>query len=326
MTAVDSVATGPDRFRVSVVVPTRDRPAFLRQALASIRALEAADLDLEIVVADNGSGAEAREVAREFRARYTRVETEGMSAARNAALHLVTGDYVAFLDDDDCWLSTHLWPHLRLLAERPDFQAVVGQIFNTDFALAARGPAWPSALPTDGDLFDSFLEYLPQLGATVVRAGVLDSVGYFDESLMGDEDWDWHLRLAERHPVGFVAVPCLLFRQRPPGMGDELQRARMPFTNLVLRANVRRATRSNLSVWRLLRLSLRHAGYWSTLFLNSAVAHAQHGDWRAARRALLWSAQASPLHAAWAVTCQSRFRQVLVGAAASLVAITQHVH
>ena len=53
----------PAQRRVSVVVPTCNRPAFLREALASIRALEGPDLAFEIIVGDNGEPGPAAEVA-----------------------------------------------------------------------------------------------------------------------------------------------------------------------------------------------------------------------------------------------------------------------
>src|SRR5262245_8263189 len=97
--------------RVSVVVPTCNRTASLRKALASIRDVETPDLQLEILVADNGINAETRAVAAEFGAVYLEVETRGPSAARNAAMFAATGDFIAFLDDDDAWLPGHLVPH-----------------------------------------------------------------------------------------------------------------------------------------------------------------------------------------------------------------------
>jgi len=66
--------TGP-RHNVSVIVPTCDRPALLRQALASIRALEGADLTFEILVGDNGSASETRAVVEEFGAVYLNATT-----------------------------------------------------------------------------------------------------------------------------------------------------------------------------------------------------------------------------------------------------------
>src|SRR5438876_10295673 len=93
---------------VSVVVPTRDRPRLLREALASIRAVEGGDLRLEILVADNGTDHETRLVAEEFGARWLRAERPGASATRNVGLREATGEFIAFLDDDDVWLSDHV--------------------------------------------------------------------------------------------------------------------------------------------------------------------------------------------------------------------------
>lgn len=77
--------------KVSVIVPTCDRPALLRQALASIRALEGPDLAFEIFVGDNGSALETPIVAEEFGAIYLKTSTPGASAARNVGLRAATG-------------------------------------------------------------------------------------------------------------------------------------------------------------------------------------------------------------------------------------------
>ena len=63
-----SIAPAP--FLVSVIVPTRDRPALLREALASIRAIETETLRFEILVGDNGLAAENKLAAEAFGAFY----------------------------------------------------------------------------------------------------------------------------------------------------------------------------------------------------------------------------------------------------------------
>src|SRR4051812_34163168 len=86
----------PSSFQVSVIVPTCWRPALLREALASIRALEGPDVSLEIIVGDNGGLPETVEVVREYGAWHLPVERAGAGAARNVALQAATGEYVAF--------------------------------------------------------------------------------------------------------------------------------------------------------------------------------------------------------------------------------------
>jgi glycosyltransferase involved in cell wall biosynthesis len=296
---------------VSVVIPTCDRPALLREALASVRALEGDDLALEVIVADNGATDEADAVAREFGARRLRVPAPGAAAARNAGLRAATGEYVAFLDDDDVWLAGHLRPHLALLRAHPELGAVVGQVVNSDMALEGRSEPWPAVLPQHGDLFPTFLGLCPQLGATVARAEVLQTVGPFDETLIGDQDWDWHLRLASRHLVGFVPVPCVLFRVRPTGTRDDVHWMRAGYTRRVFWTNVRRARCRRLPLPFVVRTYLRQRGRYAVEFLASAGMQASAGQRREMCRALRRAVQLSPPHVVWALSRDAQMRRSL---------------
>ncbi|MCC6175840.1 MAG: glycosyltransferase [Chloroflexi bacterium] len=312
--------SGP--LRVSAIVPTCNRPELLAEALASIRALEARQdvepaVALEILVADNGTLRPATQgsteaVARAFGARYLRVEGAGASRARNAGLRAATGDFIAFLDDDDLWLADHLRPHLRLLATHPEMRAVVGQALLTDTARRPYG-LMPASLPTNGDLFAAFLlEYHPQIGTTVARTSVRDSVGLFDPSLLGSQDWDWQLRLALRHPVGFVPVPCLLFRQREAGTADALKWQRLGYQLRVLARNAARAGQRRPPSMRIAREAIRQLGRYESEFSLSAAHAAYQGQTDAAWRAARWAVASSPLHAARDLTRSSPLRTALL--------------
>ncbi|MFN8558314.1 MAG: glycosyltransferase family 2 protein [Dehalococcoidia bacterium] len=215
--------TDHDTPLISVIIPTKDRSALLGQALASAAELARSGLKLELIVVDNGSTDATLTVASSFQARIVRAPVPGAAAARNAGMRAATGDYLAFLDDDDVWLAGHLRPHIDLLEQNPTMAAVVGQVQTADFDLNPIGLPWPAVTAPRQDPFHMFLRQYPQIGATVVRASVRESVGDFDETLVGDEDWDWHLRLALRHDVGFVRTPCVLFRQRPIAVGAEME-------------------------------------------------------------------------------------------------------
>jgi glycosyltransferase involved in cell wall biosynthesis len=282
--------TGLHRRRVSVVVPTRDRPAMLRQALASIRALEGPDLEFEILVGDNGSERQTKLVAAEFRATHLPVSRKGAAAARNAALRAAAGDYIAFLDDDDVWLPVHIREHLSFLDAHPDFGAIVGQVVCTDPDLRPTGPAWPTDVPSDGDLFMKMMSgYFPQIGATVIRAKIREAVGEFDETLIGDQDWDWQLRVARDHKVGFVEQVCILFRQRPSGTFDDLQLKRVPYTRRVFFRHALPAYRRWNSPVNLLRSYFRSVQTYHNYFIEAAVGRAERGERRSALYAI-WNA------------------------------------
>ena len=91
---------------VSVIIPTNNRPARLRETLKTIHALEGPDLAFEILIGDNGNAPDtpvvAKEfVAKEFGARYLKTDKPGAGSARNLGLRAATGEYFAVSDDDD---------------------------------------------------------------------------------------------------------------------------------------------------------------------------------------------------------------------------------
>ena len=92
----------------SVVIPTCDRPTLLDQAVASV--LDQSRPAADIVVVDNGTVGHPDPAALESRGiRYVRaLQRFGVSQARNVGAILASGDFVAFLDDDDKWHPAYL--------------------------------------------------------------------------------------------------------------------------------------------------------------------------------------------------------------------------
>src|SRR5689334_2695150 len=160
--------------KVSVVVPTRDRPKLLREALASIRALEGEDLTFEILIGDNGKDPGTRIAAEEFGAKHLPVDRNGAGAARNAGLKAATGDFIAFLDDDDDWTKDAVRGQLAVLDADPTLEACFAQIMSTDPDLRPTSEVWPAESPGEGDdLVRAMLSgYYPQIGGTIVRPHV----------------------------------------------------------------------------------------------------------------------------------------------------------
>ncbi|MGH9208515.1 MAG: hypothetical protein ACRD1G_18510, partial [Acidimicrobiales bacterium] len=117
-----------------------------------------------------------------------------------------------------------------------------------------------------------------------------------DQTLFGDEDWDWQLRIALRHPVGFVAAPCVLFLQRTTPADDALRWQRWPYTRRVFLRNMRRSGVRRPSLTYLARCYLRHAGTYHGWFMGSALEHARLGQRRAAGRELYHGLRVSPWH------------------------------
>src|SRR5688572_26839751 len=96
--------------KVSVVIPTHNRPLMLRRAIDSV--LAQTYQDFEIIVVDDGLRERSDNVVKLFeddRIRYISHEQEhGAPAARNTGIKNSNGELIAFLDDDDEWLPQKL--------------------------------------------------------------------------------------------------------------------------------------------------------------------------------------------------------------------------
>ena len=98
---------------VSVILPTRNRPDYLLEALQSVARQSHSEIEL-VLVRDGGSplGEKAREILEELEFPYLLVERddppEGLAQARDNGIARARGDAFAFLDDDDLWEPGHV--------------------------------------------------------------------------------------------------------------------------------------------------------------------------------------------------------------------------
>ena len=91
---------------ISIIIPTYKRPDGIRVALSSVEHERVDGFETEIIIADNDPAASARDFIESYAAkspaniRYVHVPEPGVSNARNGALAVAQGRYIAFLDDD----------------------------------------------------------------------------------------------------------------------------------------------------------------------------------------------------------------------------------
>jgi hypothetical protein len=194
------------RCEVSVVIPTRNRPRFLRQAVAS--ALSQDDVDVEVIVIDDASDAPAAREALRFTDPRVRVEVSrrpgGASRARNQGLARARGHWVAFLDDDDLFAPTRLRAHLEGVGAA-GFGFCGQLLVDPDRRTVGAVPA-----ASANNLRERLRTKSSIGGASVViaRTELLRQVGGFDEGLYALHDWDLWIRLASTATA--TATPDLL--------------------------------------------------------------------------------------------------------------------
>jgi LmbE family N-acetylglucosaminyl deacetylase len=208
---IHEVREGP---RVSVIVRTRDRPRLLAEALESLAA--GAYRRAEVVLVNDGGAPPA--VPDGFPLPVARVdlaESRGRAGAAQAGIAAATGDFVAFLDDDDLAAPEHLATLAGLVS------AAGVRVAYTDAAvalyeLASKGDneGWvcrERRLPYSRDFDRDVLlvdNYIP-FNTLLIERALFAEAGPFDPTLPFFEDWDFLIRLAAITPFHHLAqVTC----------------------------------------------------------------------------------------------------------------------
>ncbi len=259
---------------VSVVIPTYNRLAFVRQAVASARAQRTARF--EIIVVDDGSAdGTAAALQPEFGAgiRILRTDNRGVAAARNLGVAASSGEFVAFLDSDDLWLPDKLLMQVAFFAAHPD--AEICQTAETWIRNGVRVNPCAHHRKPSGDIFAPSLRLcLVSPSAVMLRRSLFERVGGFDESLPACEDYDLWLRVLRDTPVWLIDRPLVIKRG---GHADQLSRRFWGMDRFRVAALARLLADGNLSEGRR-RATLRVLAEKCAILANGAGRRGRHDE------------------------------------------------
>lgn len=181
--------SGEKQPRATVVIPTRNRSAYVREALHAIASGTFADYEVQIM--DQTEGDATERVVSEMgdpRLRYHRMSRNGACPARNLGAALARAEIVVFLDDDCCPRSDWLERIVGAFDDDRELQFIFGQLKAPD---GDRADGWyPEFLPSPALNTPSGQRKIATLGAGAnmsARKSFLRRIGGFDE-LLGPRD------------------------------------------------------------------------------------------------------------------------------------------
>lgn len=208
---------------VSVVIPAYNARDTLGVALESV--LSQTFRDREVIVVDDGSTDDTREVAEAFGSGVTCISRPngGVSSARNAGIERAAGRYVAFLDADDRWAPDKLARQVALLDARSEVglcfvgaKRVDGGMNVLERMPAVEHPDFTAALLLGSQVVTACSS------SSVTRRELLVAIGGFDSRFSQCADWDFALRMSLRTRIAAIDEPLVLYRTAAGNMSSDI--------------------------------------------------------------------------------------------------------
>lgn len=201
----DQISTIPGL--ITVIIPTYNRSELLARSVSSVLAQTYAPL--ELIVVDDGSTENIPEAVQAIAPGKTtvirRARRGGAAAARNTGCEVARGEFIAFLDSDDEWLSEKLEAQISLLRDHPEIAFCC-----TAFVLVRRDGQEEIRKFDTNEMGTADLAFGCEVSpgsSLVFRKDFFSVVGPFDTTIPRFEDWDWLVRGSALSRIGLINRP-----------------------------------------------------------------------------------------------------------------------
>jgi glycosyltransferase involved in cell wall biosynthesis len=230
---------------VSVITPTYNRAYCLGATIESV--LAQTYTKWELIILDDGSNDNTgdlvrREFCHDHRIHYFYQRNMGVSGARNKAMQMARGEFIAFLDADDQWEPWKLemqvavlkrltevgmvWTdmkavdkegalisanYLRIMYDAYRYFPTSDSLFGKSMSLGEIAPRLAPLAPGKriffGDIYAQMLMgNMVHTSTVMLRHSLRQKVGFFREEMRAGEDFEFHLRTCREGAVAFVDV------------------------------------------------------------------------------------------------------------------------
>jgi glycosyltransferase involved in cell wall biosynthesis len=184
--------------KVSIIMPAYNTAHLIADSLNSVFAQSFQNFEAIVVNDGSPDTAELEKVLEPYQERiiYIRQENKRAAGARNTAIQIARGEFLAFLDSDDTWFPDHLTAQMRLFEQDPALDMVysnailLGDLHKREFMQKCPSVGQPSfaALVVE--------ECQVPVSTVVARKQALIKAGLFDEKLPRCDDYDMWVRAA----------------------------------------------------------------------------------------------------------------------------------
>lgn len=199
---------------VSVLLPAYNGAKYIGQAIDS--ALAQTLVPFEIIVVDDGSTDDTESIVKHYgsRVRYIRQGNKGTSGAYNTGIAAASGEFIAFLEQDDIWSPEKNAMQIAAF----EGNAGLGMVFSPVELLREAGASKCTDIDVqEGEGRYAFADFFVRnrvlnCSTVMIRSDVLRHIGGFREHLKLAFDYDLWLRIAAKYGVQCLGTPLATYR------------------------------------------------------------------------------------------------------------------
>jgi glycosyltransferase involved in cell wall biosynthesis len=189
---------------ISVIIPVYNAEKSIEKSLISIKN-QTWEGVFEIILVNDGSSDRSKTIIENYQQNHQdqniiliNQENRGVSKARNAAMKIAQGDYIALLDSDDEWLPEKTEKQMKFLENQNiDF---ISSLWNNE------NITFPYKLQPENKLVRITLKNLlfkitGQTSTAIFKRKIFENTGFFDENQNYSEDANYWMRISEKNQM-----------------------------------------------------------------------------------------------------------------------------
>jgi glycosyltransferase involved in cell wall biosynthesis len=228
--------------KVSIIIPTYNRATLLKRAIASVYAQTYRPV--ELIIINDGSNDNTEEIVEEFKKTgsvslvYVKQEKKERVAARNHGIDMASGEYIAFLDDDDEFLPNKIEKQIGYFLAHPEIDCLF-----TNYYLEENGAVrlFRESLASEGLTKHSHVQITKRLCrgnlisplSIMIKSSILKQE-HFNPIFLTHEDYELWLRLCSKYRFDFIDEPLSIYHAHDSAIRYEYDLPKIDQLNILL--------------------------------------------------------------------------------------------
>ena len=224
--------------KISVITPFYNGSRYVSKCIENIQ--EQSYKGFEHIIVDDGSAESEHKFISDAIAKYPNVilvsqKNRGQASAVNAGIKMAKGEYIAFCDQDDWWLSEKLQKQIAYLESHPGVDMVYSDAYLGDEKGSVLEKTWMQSrrvVACEGgydncvvNLFRRNFVCAPLV--MLIRKNVFDKIGLMREAYTSAYDYDFLFRYFEGgHSVGFIDQSLAVWRMHAGQESENIRKAK----------------------------------------------------------------------------------------------------